>query len=368
MLLQVIPSKHLEELGKVLLDILHRELALVDRVEPALEESLGHLQVGFLDEVVAHLEREEIVALAAQLGFDLRVDELLELLGALHVAGGEGHLEELLIDLRLGELADLGDLQLELGVDALQFRLLDLQAGGALRRIAIEFVDVHLRLVAHLLAEEGLAILLAHRDQTHIGILDLHLAVVERDGQRLVRGNLPGIDQTAEATQEVRTVVVVHLLLDLDLVVGQLVLLRQVELDLRSLADLEHELELLAVVEVEGTLLLRGDHIAQIVDILLLEILENGVRRLAVGLLGQHALAVHFPDDAHGDHARTEARNVGLALVLAQCLVDLLRVILLAHGNLDERGVLLALFSYDIHIESVVILFSLSESGCKDTK
>ena len=134
-----------------------------------------------------------------------------------------------------------------------------------------------------------------------------------------------------------------HLLVDLDLVVGQLILVGKLQLDLGSLADLEHEFEV--------ALLLRGNHVAQIVDALLLEIFENGVRSLTVGLLGQDALAVHLLDDAHGDHARTESGNVGLALVLAQGLFDLLPVIRLADSHADQRVILAALFSYNVHNE-----------------
>ena len=351
MLLEVVPRKHLEELVEILLDLLHRELALVDRIEPALEECLGHLQVGLLEQEVTQLEREEVVALAAQLRLDLCVDELLELLGRLHVAGREGHLEELLRKLRLGELADLRDLQFELGIDALQLVLLDLQAGGTLRRVLVELVDIDLRLEADLLADEGLALLLRHRDQPDVGILDLHVAVVERHGQRLVRSHLVGVHQTAEAAQVVRTVVVVHLLVHLDRVVGHLILVRKFQLDLGSLADLEHELELGAVLEVEGALLLRGDHVAQVVDLLLFEILESGVRRLAVRLLGQDALAVHLLDKPRRHHARAETGDIGLALVLAQGLLDLLSVIGLADSHADQRVILAALFSYNVHNE-----------------
>ncbi len=164
----------------------------------------------------------------------------------------------------------------------------------------IEFVDIHLHLVADLLADERLAVGLVHRDQTHVSVRNVHLAVVERHRQRLVRSHLLGVHQAAEAAQVVRTVVVVHLLVDLDLVVGQLILVGKLQLDLGSLADLEHEFELGGVVEIEVALLLRGNHVAQIVDALLLEIFENGVRSLTVGLLGQDALAVHLLDDAHG--------------------------------------------------------------------
>ncbi len=371
MLLEVVPREHLEELVEVLADLLHRELALVDRVEPALEELLGHLQPGLLHQIVAQLQREEVVALAAQLRGDLRVDVGLELLGALHVARGEGHLEELLVELRLGELADLGDLEREFGVDALQLVLLDLQHGGALRRVLIEFVDIDRGLVTHLLADEGRTLLLRHRDQPYVGIRDVHLAVVERHRQRLVRSHLLGVDQTAEAAQVVGAVVVVHLLVDGDRMVGQLVLLRERELDLRSLADLEDELEVGAVLEVEVALLLRGDDVAQIVDVFFLEVLERRVRSLAVGLLGQHALAVHLLHDAHRHHAGAETGDIGLAAVFAQRLVDLLCVVLGRHRDLQQRIVLAALLSYDIHNECFIVCsssLSVRESVDKDTK
>ena len=353
MLLEVVPGEHFQELVEILLDVLHRELALVDGVEPAFEERLGHLQPGFLDEVVTQLHREEIVALAAQLAFDLSVDELVEpgLVG--HSALRESHLEELLVQLRFGELADLGDFQLEFGVDALQFVLLDLQAGGALGGILVEFVEIDLHLGADLLADERLALLVRHRDQTHVGVGHVHLAVVERHGQRLVRSHLVGVHQAAEAAQVVRTVVVVHLLVHLDLAVSQLILVGELQVDGGSLADLEHEFELRGVIEIEIeiALLLRGDHVAQVVDLLLFEILESGVRRLAVRLLGQDALAVHLLDKPHRHHARAETGDIGLALVLAQGLLDLLSVIGLADSHADQRVILAALFSYNVHNE-----------------
>ena len=126
-----------------------------------------------------------------------------------------------------------------------------------------------------------------------------------------------------------------HLLVDLYLVVRKLVLLRESYVDLGGLAYLEDELMLGIVVEVEIALLLRRDHITHIVDALLLEILEDGVRGGAVRLLGHGALAVHLAYDAHGNHTRTESRDVGLALVVAKHLVDSLAIILLVDQNLQ---------------------------------
>ena len=294
------------------------------------------------------------------------VDELIQpgLVG--NLACGEGHLEELLVQLRFGELADLGDLQREFGIDALQLVLLDLQHGGALRRVLVKFVDVDRGLEAHLLADERLALFFRHRDQPDISVGHVHLAVVERYGQRLVRGHLVGIGQAAETAQVVGTVVVVHLLVDLDLVVGHFILVRKIEFDLGSLADLEHEIKLLAVFEIEIALLLRRDHVAQVVDLLLLEIFEHGVRRRAVRLFGQHALAVHLLDKAHGHHAGTETGDIGLALVLAQLLLDGLAVILLAHRHPEQRVVFFALFSSDLLIDWLLFFvypFFRSEIG-----
>ena len=260
------------------------------------------------------------------------------------------------------------DFERELGFDALQLALLDMQHGRTLRGRLVEFVDVDRGFVARPFADEGLALLLRHRDQTDVRILDAHIAVVERYVQRLVRRYLLGVDQTAEAAQEIRTVVVAHLLVDLDLVVGQFILVRQREVDLRSFADLEHELELGAVLEVETALFVRRDHVAEVVDLLLPEVFENGVRGQTIGLLGQHALAVHLLHEPHRHHARPESRNVGFAFVVAERLLDGFAVVLFAHGYFDERCVLFALFSNDIHTEWVLyFVVSLPESACKDT-
>ena len=140
-----------------------------------------------------------------------------------------------------------------------------------------------------------------------------------------------------------------HLLVDLDAVVGHLVLGRKSKVDLGRLADLEHILELGVVIEIESTLLLGGNHVAQIVDVLLLEVLEDGVRRRAVRLLGHYALAVHLFDDSHRHHAGAEARDVGLAAVVAQRFLDGFAVVLFANLDRNQRGLLLFLCSFDLH-------------------
>ncbi len=188
--------------------------------------------------------------------------------------------------LRFRELADLGDFERKFGFDTLQFVLLDLQYGGTLRRSLVKFIDIDLHLESDLLADEGLALLLVHRNQSDVSALDLHLAVVERHRQRLVRRYLVGIHQTAETTQEIAAVIVVHLHIDLDRVVGHLIFRRQLEpFTSGAFADLENEFEFGPVLEIEVALLLRGDHVTDIVDLLLLQVVERRFRSLAVSLL-----------------------------------------------------------------------------------
>ena len=361
--LEIIPSEQFYESVEILLDLLLGELAFVDDVQPALEELDRHGQPGFLQQEITQLQREQIVALAAQLFRNFGIDERLELLGGFDVARRKSHLEELLVQLRLHEFADLGDFERKFGFDTLQFVLLDLQYGGTLRRSLVKFIDIDLRLEPDLLADERLALLLVHRNQSDVSALDLHIAVVERHLQRFVRRHLVGIHQTAETTQEIAAVIVVHLLIDLDRVVGHLIFRRQLEFHLGSFADLEDEFKFGPVLEIEVALLLRRDHVTDIIDLLLLQIVERCFRSLAVSLLRKHALAVHLLDHAHRHHTGTEARNIGLAFVLTQGFFDRIAVILLAYGHLDERVILLALFSYDIHISVVLyVTFRVGKS------
>ena len=142
MLLNVVPREHFEELVEVLFDLLFRELLLVDDVEPAFEEGGGHLQVGFFQQEVAQLKREEVIALARQFLPDLGVDEGVQSGFVRDVALREGGLEELLVQLGIGEFADLGDFEREFGLHLRQFVLFELQGRGTLRGILVELVDV----------------------------------------------------------------------------------------------------------------------------------------------------------------------------------------------------------------------------------
>ena len=124
MFLDQVPAHHVDELSEILLDLFHRELALVDRVEPVLQESLRHHERGLLEQELVHVDREEESALACEVALDLARDILLELLGRLHAAVRESRLEKLLVQLGFGELADLRDRETVVRVHAFELGFL----------------------------------------------------------------------------------------------------------------------------------------------------------------------------------------------------------------------------------------------------
>ena len=124
MFLDQVPAHHVDELSEILLDLFHRELALVDRVEPVLQESLRHHERGLLEQELAHVDREEESALACEVALDLARDILLELLGRLHAAVRESRLEKLLVQLGFGELSDLRDRETVVRVHAFELGFL----------------------------------------------------------------------------------------------------------------------------------------------------------------------------------------------------------------------------------------------------
>ena len=55
MFLNQIPAHHIEETVEVFVDLLHRELALVDRIEPVFQERFRHYESGFFQQEFAHV-------------------------------------------------------------------------------------------------------------------------------------------------------------------------------------------------------------------------------------------------------------------------------------------------------------------------
>ena len=275
--LDIVPSEHFEERLEILLDILHCELALVDGVQPTLQELGRHCKVSLLHQEVANCKSEHIVALTLQFRNNLLVNISVELLLVCNITLWECHLEELLVQLRVCKLANLGNLQREVRVDTLQLLLLNAKDRGTLCRVLVQLVYIDLGLVADLLADKWLALLVRHRDKTYISLLDTQIAIVESYIQCLVLLHLVNILQRAVAAEVVVEERCVHLLVNLDFVVGNLILCSECHIVLWSYTILEYELVSCVVVEVEVALLLGRNYIADIVNLLCLQILECSV-------------------------------------------------------------------------------------------
>ena len=149
-----------------------------------------------------------------------------------------------------------------------------------------------------------------------------------------------------------------HLLVDLDLVVGDLILCSECHLILWSNTVLEYELVSSVVLEIEVALLLCWDYIADVVNLLCLQILECCIRSLAVSLLCNSALAVHLLDYAHRNHTLTESWNVCLAAVLFEHLLNLSCVVSLL--NNDAEQCCTQLFLYFCNVHSVLCVICLN--------
>ena len=348
-LLYEVPLHHPEECGELLLDILHRELALVDGIEPLLEELFRHGGVGLLDEEVAYFGGEYVIRFAGEVGGHLFVDVLFQPLFVFYRAVRENHLEELLVEFRFGEFAYLFDGELEFGIDRFQLLLLDAQHRCPLRCARIELIDIDRQLIAHFLADERLALFVVHGDEAHVTLLDLDFAVVEDTCERFVCCNFVHINQPAVTAQEIGAVTLAHFVGDLDFVLREFILFGEFDVDFGRESHLEDEFVFGIVVEVEGSLLVARQDVTHVVYLLLVEIFENRVGCHLVGRFRYRALAVCLVDDAHGHHSRTETRHVGLAAVFAQLLLHCFVVVGLADGNFDDRDLAFAVLSCDVH-------------------
>ena len=359
MFLNSAPLHHLCEGCEIFLNLLHSELTLVDCEQPALQEVLGEGEVSFLYEVLAESLGEDIVALFFELSLDFLVNHLLELLSGGNIACGESHLEELLVHLGVCILADFGDGEVELRVDACKLVLLNAENRSPLLLGFVELVYIHNHLVANLLADVGFALLLGHTDKTNISVLNLDVAIIDGAHYSLVVLNNIYINQATVGAEELAAVATTHLLIYFDFVASNFVFLGgELEVNHGSQTYLEDELVVGVVVEVESTLLLAGHNITHIVDTLFLNVSEAVVGSHLVSGLSNYTFAVHFVDDTHRHHTGAETRDICFAFVLTEFFVHLCIVVSLRNGDFDNRGLIFASLFDDVHSD-IVILFCL---------
>ena len=118
-----------------------------------------------------------------------------------------------------------------------------------------------------------------------------------------------------------------HVLGDSDIVVGNRVLLVQAVVQLGSQGNVEDKFQFFLGVQVLGLLIGRGQWLTQYVQIVVLDVVEQGIREQFVDFVGRNPLGIHFFDDAHGNHARAEAGNIGFLTIGFQRFFDFFLIV-----------------------------------------
>ena len=369
MFLHEVPFHHVEKFVEILFDLFHREFALVDGIKPAFEEGCRQCQVCFVEQQLANVQSEQVVCLAFQIAHDLCIDVLCELLSCFYIAFGESHFEELFVQFRLCETTNLGNGQRKFRIDAFQFRFFNLKNSCALCRVGIEFIYIYLHGITHLLAEERFASSVAHADQTDIGLFDLHLGLIQGNGQCVFGLNTVNIYQLAETTGKVATIAITHFIFDSDRIFFNFILFAQCNVDFGSNTHFECEFVFGVVVEIERLLFVARNHVSDQSQFFLFNIVEATFGSSTVSLFGHNTFAVHLIDDAHGNHTRAESRYVGFAFIGAQGLVHGLVVVGFAHRCFEQGGSVFQILSYDVHFDSLLfIIFYLFRAPFPDKK
>ena len=168
----------------------------------------------------------------------------------------------------------------------------------------------------------------------------------------LVAGLLP-----AEAAAQGLVLTSYHLVGDVDAVVGDVELLVDGNVELGGHAHLELE-GVFRLVGVE-TVALVGQGVAENVEVVLLDIVEQGVANELVDLVIFHALAIFLLDEAGGHVTRTES---GLGVLLADFLelfLYLVRVVALCNHHCDLAGDVAESCIINLHFFDMVLYFCL---------
>ena len=162
---------------------------------------------------------------------------------------------------------------------------------------------------------------------------------------------------TIDIRAKVRTVRIYlridHLVIYLHLVERKLVVLAQLDVDLRSQSQVETELEILAVVEIQRLLHRLVRHrLTQYMQVVLTNILKQVLRDQLVHDLYQSLLTKHFLNHAQGHHTFTETRHICFLANATQILIQLLSVVRLHYFQFqDTANGIVVLIKRNVHYE-----------------
>ena len=365
LLLGQMPGELFDGTFVVFLHIVHA-LVLIGTEHDTLQNLVGPCELtDFLLHVCANVEHELVVAVLLQLRTNLVGDAAAELLLALHRALAIDLVEQLLVDGVLLVAADLGNLiaEVALVLGNLLFLYLEQRADlGIVLRIGLAGVERDN--VAQLGTVEVSLFLI------HLNILWHEHHVGERDAA-LERVAL-GIELTQVALQHVALLGVIllgllvaagtrgihvgllvnQLVIDLDGVIVNLVLAVQLNLELGSHGNVEDERVGSLLREVHLHLLLRGQGLAEHLDVVVLYVFIKLFAHHAVhGIhLGRQAILPFHQRQGH--HARAEAGEVGTLAIVLQHFVHIVLEVCFFYRDGHQAIHLVRVLKRNIHLNT----------------
>ena len=322
-----LPFEVFHETGEFLLYLLCGELALIDVDKPALEESLGDLDVGLVKEVLSYIGTKTVISVLLMTNLDALYDLLLELLLSGDLALAEHLVPGFLVGLCCNKGLDVDHGKLKHGIQVCKLGLIDLKHCRAVCLIRESGVDIDGELVPSLLADESSAGFLCHLLDGDIYALCLVPFVGDIGYDIIV---LTGFLAFLEAAVLLEHLLTGSLLLGLgyvDVVVDNLIVLGHGEIDFRGLGDIELEGEVRTLFPGQLGLVFRRKWLTHDADLVILDKLVKLFRQDSINALVQSLLSIKTLDHSNGSHSLAESLDVRLALVLVEALTQRLLII-----------------------------------------
>ncbi len=365
----------------VLFYVFGAESALVVFGDPAFKELVGQVERGVVDEAVDHLGEEDAVSLTGVLFFHLFFDGSAEGIEVLDLLVGEDLLEEFLVEFGLLFAADVvdDDVIVAVGRGVVAEHLCSFFSGEDVGEVddklrAGFFTDetffVGLRADVlhgehHILFLEAIFEFLAVFGFTHLEFED----VVFADGL--------GVGDVGVAFDDLIDGLVDGGIVSDD--VGEIdVDLGVIDVDIGAQGGFEEEVEGVLIVEIKWLLMVGiAERVADEVEIVLKDVVVEGLRDKAVEHLYGGLGAVHLLDHAERHHAWAESRDVGFLLELVELFLDLWFVVVLDHVDLDGDQLfsLVALccvhykvLLFDDRVQSLDLLYIAATSADEGTR
>ena len=359
LLLDELPGQVLHHLGEVLVQLLGIAL-LILRKEPLLEAFLGELErADLVDQSLAGIHAELIVAAALVLQSNLSGNGLAELLlgGALLA---KHLLEELLVELSRLVVVDLGDGEAEVRSEASNLLLLLAEQRSELILVVVvgsSGIEVNAR---ELLGTLKLGLLLVALHIAGINgsalvedtiLLDVAIGVKFSDVtlDDVILGSRIGIGVFAILGLITLDLVVNHLVGHLDVVVGNLHALVNGECEFGSNGDVEAYGEVLLVGEINRLLILRYHRLAQDVEFIVGNILVHRIVDQPVHLIDDNLGTIHSLDEVGRNHTLAETRHLYLLASLLDLLLNCFCVVSLLNIEAEDDIYVIYDFLCNIH-------------------